>query len=258
MSRLSIVAMGAVGLILTAGVWADEFDLKINGKKVPREQMDLLYKEGLQVEKDPAKLKQMIRQDTVRREVLAQKAEAEGLGNDSEFKLRQEMGNRYALANAYMNKAMKNAVSDAEAQTKYNEIIKEAGNRTEYKVRHILVDDEKKAEEFTKTLKSNPKKFADLAKDSKDPGSAKNGGDLGWVSQGTLVPEFESAMVKLKKGEISAPVKSSYGYHIILMEDTRTATPPKFEEIKDRLKAQMARDKADSLVKDLVDKAKVE
>lgn len=258
MSRILLATASAAILMVSGSAFADEFDLKVNGKKIPREQLELLYKEGLQVEKDPAKLKQLIRQDTIRREVLAQKAEEEGLGKESEFRLRQEMSQRYALASAFMNNQMKGGVSDADAQKRYQELLKEAGQRTEYKVRHILVDDKAKAENIAKQAKANPKKFADLAKDSKDTGSAKNGGDLGWVGPGALVPEFEQAMVILKKGQVSDPVQTQYGYHVILVEDMRIANPPKFEEIKDRLKAQIARERADKLVQELVEKAKVE
>lgn len=259
MSRTIFATVTAAVLMLSASAYADEFDLKINGKKIPREQMELLYKEGLQVEKDPAKLKQLIRQDVIRREVLAQKAEDEGLQKDNEFKLRQDMQHRYALASAYMNEQMKSGISDADAKKKFDEIIKkEFNDRKEYKVRHILVDDQALAESMSKQIKANPKKFAELVKQSKDTGSAKNEGDLGWVGQGTLVPEFEQAMVALKKGQVSEPVKSQYGYHVIVVDDVRTAQPPKFDEIKDRLKTQMARERADILVKDLVDKAKVE
>jgi foldase protein PrsA len=101
--------------------------------------------------------------------------------------------------------------------------------KPEIKARHILVEDEKTANEVKKKLDEGGK-FEDLAKEySKDPGSAQNGGDLGWFGAGKMVPEFEQASYALKVDEISAPVKSQHGYHIIQLTDKKELTSEELE-----------------------------
>jgi len=99
------------------------------------------------------------------------------------------------------------------------------------------------AKAITAQLKAGAN-FAELAKaKSKDPGSAPTGGDLGWVSEKSLVPEFSKAMVQLKKGQITdKPVKTQFGWHIIKMDDMRDVKTPPMEEIKDQLKQMIASD----------------
>jgi len=130
----------------------------------------------------------------------------------------------------------------AEAEVKVtDEEVKEYYDSLKGKIKasHILVADEKTAKEIADKLKSG-EKFEDLAKQySTDPGSAQNGGDLGWFAKGSMVKEFEDTAFKLKEGEVSAPVKSDYGYHIIKV--TKTVTT--FEKMKDDLKAEVSTQK---------------
>ncbi|MGN7939341.1 peptidylprolyl isomerase [Metabacillus sp. 22489] len=130
----------------------------------------------------------------------------------------------------------------AEAEVKVtDEEVKEYYDSLKGKIKasHILVADEKTAKEIADKLKSG-EKFEDLAKQySTDPGSAQNGGDLGWFAKGSMVKEFEDTAFKLKEGEVSAPVKSDYGYHIIKV--TKTVTT--FEKMKDYLKEEASTQK---------------
>jgi peptidyl-prolyl cis-trans isomerase C len=133
-------------------------------------------------------------------------------------------------------------VSDAELKAAY-ENVKDEYSGKEYHVEHILVDKEADAKAIIAQLKAGAN-FEDIAKaKSKDPGSAKNGGDLGWVSDKSLVPEFSKAMVQLKTGQITdKPVKSQFGYHIIKVVDSREAKAPSLDEMKDQLKQMIMAD----------------
>ena len=106
-----------------------------------------------------------------------------------------------------------------------------------------MVEKESDAKAIIAQLKAGGN-FEEIAKaKSKDPGSAKNGGDLGWVSEKSLVPEFSKAMVQMKNGQISdKPVKTQFGYHILKMLDSRDTKAPSFEEMKDQLKQMIASD----------------
>ena len=102
-------------------------------------------------------------------------------------------------------------------------------------------------------------KFESLAKQSKDPGSASNGGDLGWNTASTFVKEFSDAMVALDKGKtVDAPVKTQFGYHVIRLDDVRDAAPPPLEQVEPQIQQQLERQKIQSLQKELRNSAKVE
>ena len=133
-------------------------------------------------------------------------------------------------------------VTDADLKAAYENIKGQYAGK-EYRVEHILVDKEADAKAIIVQLKAGAN-FADIAKaKSKDPGSAKNGGDLGWVSDKALVPEFSKAMVQLKNGQITdKPVKSQFGYHVIKTLDSRDAKAPSFDEMKDQLKQMIMSD----------------
>jgi peptidyl-prolyl cis-trans isomerase C len=132
-----------------------------------------------------------------------------------------------------------NPVSEAEAQAEYDK-FKSQVSGTEYRARHILVETQDEAKSLIKQIKAGAK-FDELAKKhSKDPGSGANGGDLDFAKADSYVPEFGQAMSKLKKGEMTdTPVKTQFGWHIILLEDTREAQFPAFAEVKPQIMQQL-------------------
>ncbi|MDY0396012.1 peptidylprolyl isomerase [Virgibacillus halophilus] len=133
-------------------------------------------------------------------------------------------------------------VTDKEMKEQYNRM------KTDLKASHILVKDEKTAKDVQKKLDKG-EDFAKLAKKySTDTASAEKGGELGWFSAGSMVPQFEDAAYKMKKGEISKPVKSDYGYHIIKLEDTRKSENDvgSFEDNKDKIKNDVRNQKLPS------------
>ena len=151
----------------------------------------------------------------------------------------------------------KNPISDAELKAEYEAIKAKLGN-TEYKARHILVKNEEDAKVIIVNLKKGAK-FEELAKQSIDPGSKDNGGDLGWASAGNFVKPFSDALTSLSKGKYTeAPVKSEFGYHVILLEDSRPLNVPPFDEIKPRLAQQAQAQQINKMVDGLRAKAKIE
>ena len=125
--------------------------------------------------------------------------------------------------------------------------------------RHILVEKEDEAKAIIAKLKGGAK-FEDLAKaSSKDPGSAANGGDLDWASPASFVKPFSDAMVALKKGELSeTPVKTQFGYHIIKLDDVRTAKIPTLEEVKPQIAESLQQKKLQAFQQQLRSKAKIQ
>ena len=128
----------------------------------------------------------------------------------------------------------------------------------EYKARHILVEKEEEARDIIARLKKG-EKFEDLAKQSKDPGSRDKGGDLDWSVPANYVKPFADALTKLEKGKFTdAPVKSDFGWHVILLEDSRAFTPASLDELKPQITQSIQRQMVDQHVQDLRSKAKVD
>jgi peptidyl-prolyl cis-trans isomerase C len=128
----------------------------------------------------------------------------------------------------------------------------------EFRARHILVETEAEAKTIIEQLGKGAK-FEDLAKKSKDPGSAQTGGDLDWNSPDTFVPQFSEAMVKLQKGQVTAaPVKTQFGWHVIRLDDVREMQPPPLEQVKPQLQQDLERKRIMKLQEDLRAKAKIQ
>jgi peptidyl-prolyl cis-trans isomerase C len=152
-----------------------------------------------------------------------------------------------------------NPVSDAMVKAEY-ERIKATITGDEYKARHILVEKEAEAKDIIARLRKEPGAFAKLAMEkSRDQGSKPRGGDLGWFELRGMVPEFGAAVSKLEKGKITQePVRTQFGYHVILLEDARPITAPPMEEVKDQLSQQLQEQNLKKQFDALKAKAKIE
>ncbi len=192
--------------------------------------------------------------------IIAQEAVKKGLDKAPEISDRIELGRQSALVDAFVQDYFKNnPVSDDMLKAEY-EKIKAQATGTEYKARHILVENEAEAKDIIARLKKNPKAFEALAKEkSKDRGSKANGGDLGWFDPRGMVPEFGAAVAKLAKGKFTEePVKSQFGYHVILLEDSRPQQVQPLEKIKPALTQQIQQQNLKKLFDEMKAKAKIE
>ncbi len=192
--------------------------------------------------------------------LLSEEATKSKLASKPEVLDQINMTKQSILANAYIQDYIeKNPVTDDMLKAEYEKLNAQmSGN--EYKARHILVHSETEAKDIIAKLKGNVKLFDKLAKEkSLDQGSKVNGGDLGWFDPHGMVPEFSDAVAKLEKGKFSPePVRTQFGFHVILLEDTRAMQPPPFEEVKDRLSEQMREQNIKKLLDDMMAKAKIE
>ncbi len=261
-----VARVGAVlAVVLFAPVALAQNLAIVNNKPIPSAKADAvvaqLVKQG---QADTPDLRTAVREDLIRREVLMQEAEKRGLAADPDVQTQLERARQQVLIGALAQDWFKaHAPGDAEVRQQYELLVKENGGK-EYRARHILVEKEADAKAIIAKLKSGGK-FEELAKQSKDPGSAANGGDLDWAPANTYVKEFSDALVKLPKGQYTqVPVKTQFGYHVIRLDDVRDAKVPSFEEAKPQIAAAMAGNQQwqqmqfDAMMKDLRDKAKVE
>ena len=189
--------------------------------------------------------------------VLAQSAEQQKLGDRPDVKRLLAFSRNKVLMETLLQNAAKAAQTDAEMHKVYDEAVKEMPPEQEVHARHILVDTEAEA----KAIEAELKKGADFAeeakKKSKDPGAA-NGGDLGWFTKEQMVPEFSDAAFKLDKGQISDPIHTQFGWHIIKVEDKRTKPTPAFDDVKSQVEKYIARRAQAQLVDGLRKTATIE
>ncbi len=165
--------------------------------------------------------------------LVSRAAEAKKLGDTADFKRKLANARTKLLMEALLQNDAKAAVTDEAMKKVYAEAIKDVGNEQEVSARHILVENEDEAKKVAADLKGGGD-FAAIAKErSKDPGSKDQGGDLGFFAKDQMVPEFAEAAFKLDKGQISDPVKSQFGWHIIRVDDKRTKQPPAFDQVKE-------------------------
>jgi len=232
----------------------------VNGKAVPKTRVDALLTQAARAGQQVSpEMQSQARDQVVLREIFAQEAEKRGIAATADYRTQMELARQSILIRELFDDyRKKNPVTDAEAQVEYDK-FKAQATGTEYRARHILVEKEEEATALIAKIKAG-EKFEDLAKkNSKDTGSAENGGDLEFAKPESYVPEFSAALSKLKKGEMTdAPVKSQFGWHIIRLEDTREAAFPGFEEVKAQLKQRMEQVKIQQFQEELRGKAKTD
>jgi peptidyl-prolyl cis-trans isomerase C len=173
--------------------------------------------------------------------IMSKAAEAKKVTEQKDFKNRIAfIRNKLAMEMLLIEEG-KAATTDAAMKKVYAEAVAKAGNEPEVRARHILVPTEAEAKAVLAEIKKGTD-FAELAKQkSKDPGAAAEGGDLGYFGKDQMVPEFAEAAFKLNKGDVSEPVKTQFGWHIIKVEDKRNKPIPPFENVKDQIETFVAR-----------------
>jgi len=232
----------------------------VNGKAVPKTRMNMLAaqleRSGRSVTPD---MEQQLREEVIMREIFMQEAEKQSLDSSDDYKIQLEIAKQSILIRELFNQYQKaNPISEADVKAEYDKFITSSGGK-EYRARHILVEKEEQAKAIIASLKKGAK-FEDIAKkQSKDPGSGANGGDLDWANPGSFVKEFSDAMVALKKGQFTeTAVKSQFGFHIIRLDDTRETPVPKFDDVKAQILQQMQQGKLAEYQQGLREKAKIE
>lgn len=233
----------------------------VNGVAISQRTVDAIAKQGAGGGRpDTPETRKVIIDQLALQMVAAEAAVKKGLDKTPEVMDQISAMRTSILANAYVQDLLKNgAVTDEAVKAEYDR-IKATITGSEYKARHILVEKETEARDIIARLKKEPGAFAKLAAEkSKDPGSKENGGDLGWFDAGGMVPEFGAAVSKLEKGKFTQePVKSQFGYHVILLEDSKPIEAPPLEEVKAQLTQQLQQQNAKKQLDALKAGAKIE
>ena len=231
----------------------------VNGQYISKSTLDQLEKEIAERGHGQTFPKEKLVEELIQRELLVQDAVQKQLDKSPEITAQLDSAKKTLLTQADVQNFIKaNPVTDAEVKAEYDSKV--AGeNGVEYKARHILVKTEDEAKKLIAELDKGGD-FAKLAnKNSLDAKESQNGGDLGWFVAGQMVAPFSEAVVKLEKGQYTkTPVKTQFGWHVILREDSRAQTPPPLEAVKEQLMPYLQRKKVQNMVETLRKQAKVE
>jgi peptidyl-prolyl cis-trans isomerase C len=261
-------------LIVSAGpLYAQDKDplvAKVNGVEVHQSDLTVAEEEAGQIPPMSPEAKQDYLVQFVADMILVSKAaEDKKFGDSVEFKRKVDFARKKLLMEGLLQSVGKEALSDEAMHKVYDEAVKQIGEEKEVHARHILfrtpAGDEKASKEAEDKLKAvivRLKKGEDFAKVAsevtEDPSGKANGGDLGYFSKDQMVPEFSEVAFKLDKGQISDPVKTQFGWHVIKIEDKRVKEAPKFEDVKPQIENFVVRKAQADLVTKLRADAKIE
>jgi peptidyl-prolyl cis-trans isomerase C len=232
----------------------------VNGKPIGAEVFDVFLRAvtGNPAAEATAEQKEQLLDQLVNMSLAAQAAEKDGLGKDPAIQARIDLLTTQILAEAATEKYDEShPLTEEEIRAEYDEQI--AGMPQEYKARHILVESQETAESIISQLQAGGD-FAKLAAaESKDSGSAKQGGDLGWFAAQSMVKPFADAVMGLEKGGLTtAPVQSEFGWHVIQLEDVRSPEPPAYEDVKQQVEMIARRKKLQAYLDELRKTAEIE
>lgn len=236
----------------------------VNGEVIPQAELDSASKQVVASSggriKDTPELRQELKQQLINRTVILQEAKKRGLDKSKMYKDRLDAFQKELLHQMLLEDiAKKNPVSDAQVKAEYDKLKSQLSGQKEVRAREIILGSEAEAKDIITQLKKGAK-FEELArKKSKDPAAKQTGGEMGWVNLGAVPPPLAEAFKPLNKNQVSdAPLQSNFGFHVFKVEETRTAKVPPYDEIKDRLKAQMQGAQIEKTLFELRDKAKIQ
>ncbi|MDX2049631.1 MAG: peptidylprolyl isomerase [Rickettsiaceae bacterium] len=177
--------------------------------------------------------------------------------SSAEYKKRLDAVKVQIAQQVYIDDLLKSRISEQDLKDEYEKIKKDLTGKQEYSSSHILVATEQEAKDIKAKI-SKGAKFEDLAKEySKDESSKVNGGSIGYIPQGGTVPEYENKLVNMKKDQISDPVKTAFGWHIIRFDGSRPVKVPEFNDVRQNIQEKLAMVAFEKLLQDLAKKYNV-
>lgn len=267
MKKLAIIFLSAS--VLSSVAFAGDVDKVLatfKGGEVKESQVMQQFKPALDMapaNKDKkfseldANLQEALVKGYINFKLLEQEAKNQGIENLPEFQEKLNKAKAQLVQQELLERFVKSAVTDKMIDAEYDNLVAKLKGKKEIKVSHILVDNEKKAKDIKVKL-SKGGKFEAIAKESsRDEGSKANGGEIGYVIQGQLVPEFENKAFSMKVNEISDPVSTQFGWHIIKVSDIRDVKIPTKEEARAGLNDRLGAEAVQKYFADLASKADI-
>jgi len=232
---------------------------RVNGNDITEAELAFAEAEvGAEIAGLPAEARRRVLLEyLVEAHLFADAAAKSQMGSGKDFEERLAYYKLRALRDTFYEKKVRDSVTDAQAKAAYDEQIAKVPAEPEVRARHILVKTEQEAKDLIQQLKGGAD-FLELAKKNSTGPSADSGGDLGYFSRGQMVKPFEDTAFALKPGEISAPIQTEFGWHVIKVEDKRVHPVPAFDEVKDQLVASLVQNQLKTVVQGLRTTAKIE
>jgi peptidyl-prolyl cis-trans isomerase C len=249
----------AVALLAGPARAEDKVLAKVNGSEIRQSDVAMAEEElgPSLAQMDPATKEENVLSFLIDMKVVAKAAEDEKIADGDDFKKRLAFARNRLLMDSLLASKGKAATTDDAEKKVYEDAAKQISGEQEVHARHILVETEDEAKAVKAELDKGAD-FADLAKKkSKDPG-ASDGGDLGFFTKEQMVPEFSEVAFKLNPGQVSDPVKSQFGWHIIKVEEKRNRKPPEFDQVKAQIETYVTRKAQADYVGKLRETAKIE
>ncbi len=257
---LALATVAALAIAAPVSAQEDKVLARVNGQPITQKDLDVAAEDlGERLPAMPdAQKRDYLLTFVIDLKLGAQAAEAAKLTESPDFARRLAYFREKVLLDDYLGREVKKAVTAEAARKVYDDTVKDLKPEQEVRARHILVEGEEEAKKVAARVKGG-EDFAKVAAEiSKDPGSGKEGGDLGYFTKDRMVPEFAEAAFALEPGKISDPVKSQFGWHVIKVEDKRAKPLPAFDEVKAQIDQYLERKAQQDLILALREKGKIE
>jgi len=259
LKRAPLVAVAAM-LAAAPALAGGKVLAKLNGTEITEDDLKLAQSElGPSLTNVPPDQRTLVLVEYLMdNRLMAGAADKDGLGSDPSIPARAEYYKGRALKDLFFEKKVEGAVNEADAKAIYDKQVAAMKPVEEIRASHILVEKKEDADDIEAKLKAGGD-FAALAKEkSKDTGSGANGGDLGYFAKGQMVKQFEDAAWAMKVGDVSEPVQSQFGWHVIKLIDKRNRPAPEFDKVKERIMSGLMQQKAEEVIGGLRKDAKIE
>jgi peptidyl-prolyl cis-trans isomerase C len=256
LASAAVIAFAAMPLAAQDEVGADTVVATVNGNEITvghliamRQMLPEQYQQLPAEVLFDGMLEQLVQQQAIADVAAADISLATELGLENE--------RRAFLAASFIDAVAMEEISDEELQAEYDAQFASADAGEEFNASHILVETQEEAQAIIDELAAGAD-FAELAAERSIGPSGPNGGQLGWFTAGMMVPTFESAVFELEPGEISVPVETQFGWHVILLNETRAQEPPALDEVRADLIEGLRRARVEARIEELVASAEID
>lgn len=254
---LAALAFAALLAAPTLAQAKDDVAATVNGSTITKKEVMSVLKLNNVKDEEAPKLYPRVVDDLINQKLVAEATAKANIEQDPVFQQRMAQTKEQLIQNMFIEKYLKDKVTDKAVKAEYDKLKKENKGKTEVHARHILVKTEEEAKQVIKDLESGAK-FEDLAKERSSDPSAKNGGDIGYFTKDELIPEFSAAAFDLKPGTYTkTPVKSQFGYHVIYVQDKRDRSVPDLKAVETQIRQKLGQEAVQKLVMDLRAKADI-
>ncbi len=240
----------------SSSVLAAGYAAKVNDTTISKSEVDRVLSANSSLP-DNDKARRAVVEELVARELLIQAAKKNKLDKDGDVRDAINAATKQILFSAAADRYLKDhPVNESDMRQHFDAMSKNMP-KEEYKIRHIMVKTQQEAEKISSQYK-NGKSFNDLVSQSQDTETARKGGEVGWASPIAVLPEIGKALPNLKSGQLSDPIQTGKGWFLVEVQDKRTAQPPTYEQVKEKLRAALQQDQLRKYVQELASKAKID